>query len=119
MLLRNVPGGSAMIVVLLLVLSLLLPADGALAAAKPAPTDLVTLELRDEVAQRHALEREAHMDRNVDLLMSLFPTQRSKRWLRRDLLASVMRLRGMEAGLTDGFAEGFYARKLVLQGSAI
>jgi hypothetical protein len=28
-----------------------------------------------------------------------------------------MRLRGMEAGLTDGFAEGFYARKLVLQGS--
>ena len=41
-------------------------------AAKPAATDIATLELRDEVAQRHALEREAHMDRNVDLLMSLF-----------------------------------------------
>jgi ketosteroid isomerase-like protein len=27
---------------------------------------------RDEVAARHALEREAHMDRNVELLLSLF-----------------------------------------------
>ncbi len=27
---------------------------------------------RDEVAARHALERDAHMDRNVELLLSLF-----------------------------------------------
>ena len=27
---------------------------------------------RDDVAARHALEREAHLDRNVDLLLSLF-----------------------------------------------
>jgi LmbE family N-acetylglucosaminyl deacetylase len=59
----------------------------------------------------------ATSQRKVDLLMSLFPTQRSKRWLTKEVLSSVMRLRGMEAGLTDGFAEGFYARKLVLQGS--
>ena len=37
-------------------------AEPALAAPSP----------RDEVAARHALEREAHMNRNVDLLLSLF-----------------------------------------------
>ncbi len=42
--------------------SILVLADPAFAAPTP----------RDEVASRHALEREAHMDRNVDLLLSLF-----------------------------------------------
>lgn len=51
---------------------LLVPGAPVSFAAKPVPADLATLELREEVAQRHALEREAHMDRNVDLLMSLF-----------------------------------------------
>ena len=60
-----------MIVLMFLVLLVLLP-GGVAFAAKPAPTDVAALELRDEVAQRHGLEREAHMDRNVDLLLSLF-----------------------------------------------
>lgn len=37
--------------------------------AVPAPSFAAP---RDEVAARHALEREAHMDRNLDLLLSLF-----------------------------------------------
>lgn len=40
-------------------------------AAKSATVDLVALQAREDVAARHALEREAHMDRNVDLLLSL------------------------------------------------
>jgi len=40
-------------------------------AARSAALDLVTLQAREDVAARHALEREAHMDRNVDLLLSL------------------------------------------------
>ena len=40
-----------------------------LALAGPA---LAAPSARDEVAARHALEREAHMNRNVELLLSLF-----------------------------------------------
>jgi LmbE family N-acetylglucosaminyl deacetylase len=54
--------------------------------------------------------------RKIDLLMTTFGSQRSKRWFTRDLFSAVMRLRGMEAGLADGLAEGFYARKLRLLG---
>lgn len=46
----------------ILAASILVLTDAAFAASTP----------RDEVAARHALEREAHMDRNVDLLLSLF-----------------------------------------------
>jgi LmbE family N-acetylglucosaminyl deacetylase len=53
--------------------------------------------------------------KKVALLMAGFATQRSKRWFTSDVLNAVMRLRGMEAGLVDGFAEGFYARKLLLR----
>jgi ketosteroid isomerase-like protein len=40
-------------------------------AAKSPPPSFAALEAREDVAARHALEREAHMDRNVDLLLSL------------------------------------------------
>ena len=50
-----------------IVLSILVAA--ALALADPV---LAVPTPRDEVAARHALEREAHMDRNVELLVSLF-----------------------------------------------
>jgi LmbE family N-acetylglucosaminyl deacetylase len=51
----------------------------------------------------------------VDLLMSMFGTQRSKRWFNERLFASLMELRGMEAGLAGGHAEAFYVRKLVIE----
>jgi LmbE family N-acetylglucosaminyl deacetylase len=53
--------------------------------------------------------------RKVELLMTIFGTQRSKRWFNQDLFTAVMRVRGMEAGLTGGQAEAFHARKLVLR----
>lgn len=46
------------------------PAPAVAPAASSRP-DLAALEAREEVAARHALEREAHLDRNVDLLVSL------------------------------------------------
>jgi len=49
----------------------------------------------------------------IALLMQYFGTQRSKRWFTEDLFAGLMRLRGIEAGLANGGAEGFYARKLL------
>jgi LmbE family N-acetylglucosaminyl deacetylase len=52
--------------------------------------------------------------KKIDLLMKLFGTQRSKRWFSADLFAGLMRLRGIEAGLANGGAEGFHARKLLL-----
>jgi LmbE family N-acetylglucosaminyl deacetylase len=46
------------------------------------------------------------------ILMEEFASQRSKRWFTPDTFQSVMRLRGVESGHLDGFAEGFFARKL-------
>jgi LmbE family N-acetylglucosaminyl deacetylase len=50
--------------------------------------------------------------RKVGLLMEYFGTQRSKRWFGEDLFTGLARLRGIEAGLSEGGAEAFYARKL-------
>jgi LmbE family N-acetylglucosaminyl deacetylase len=52
--------------------------------------------------------------KKVELLMTTFATQRSKRWFHPDLFAAVMRVRGAEAGLAGGQAEAFHARKLLL-----
>jgi len=59
---------------------------------------------------------DATAQRKVDLLMQMFGTQRSKRWFTEDVFKAVMRIRGVEAGLDNGNAEAFYARKLLLQG---
>jgi LmbE family N-acetylglucosaminyl deacetylase len=56
--------------------------------------------------------------RKIRLLMEHFGTQRSKRWFTEDLFAGLMRLRGIEAGLPVGSAEGFYVRKLLLGADA-
>jgi LmbE family N-acetylglucosaminyl deacetylase len=53
--------------------------------------------------------------RKVELLMATYATQRSKRWFTEDLFTAILRLRGMEAGLSGGHAEAFYARKLLLE----
>jgi len=53
--------------------------------------------------------------RKLELLMTMFATQRSKRWFTEDLFTAILRLRGMEAGLPEGHAEAFYARKLLLK----
>jgi LmbE family N-acetylglucosaminyl deacetylase len=52
--------------------------------------------------------------RKTALLMEMFGTQRSKRWFTEDVFTSLMRLRAIEAGLSDGYAEAFHCRKALL-----
>jgi len=59
------------------------------------------------------LDKEAYTNK-VDYLMKAFQSQRNKRWFERETFMSLMRLRGMECNAPCGYAEGFYARKLVL-----
>ena len=55
------------------------------------------------------------VDRKIDHLMNHFASQRSKRWFSEELFRGLMRVRGMEAGAPSGYAEAFYAPKLVLK----
>jgi hypothetical protein len=45
--------------------------------------------------------------------MEMFPSQSSKLWFQRETFLGLMRLRGMECNAPSGYAEAFYARKLV------
>lgn len=53
-------------------------------------------------------------ERKVGLIMETFRSQQGKRWFQRETFFSLMRLRGMECNASSGYAEAFYARKLVL-----
>ncbi len=48
------------------------------------------------------------------LLVKHFGTQRAKHWFTEDLFLGLMRLRGVECRSESGFAEAFYARKIVI-----
>jgi LmbE family N-acetylglucosaminyl deacetylase len=52
--------------------------------------------------------------RKIKYLMECFGTQRDKHWFTPDTFQGLMRIRGLEANSPGKFAEGFYARKLVL-----
>ena len=52
--------------------------------------------------------------RKLDHLMSAFGSQRNKHWYTPDTFLSLMRLRGLECNSKSRFAEGFYARKIVI-----
>lgn len=52
--------------------------------------------------------------RKIRHLMSSFPTQRRKRWYTASTFEGLMRLRGVECAAREGYAEGFYARKLLV-----
>lgn len=53
--------------------------------------------------------------RKIATILSAFQSQREKQWFSHDLFSSILRLRGMEANASAGFAEGFYCRKAVLE----
>lgn len=57
---------------------------------------------------------QAEAETKVDLLMRHFGTQRSKSWFTPDTFWAMLRLRGIEAASPSGFAEGLYARKMVM-----
>jgi LmbE family N-acetylglucosaminyl deacetylase len=52
--------------------------------------------------------------RKVKYLQTVFGTQRDKHWFTEDTFMALMRLRGMECRAADGYAEAFYARKVVI-----
>ena len=52
--------------------------------------------------------------RKIDVLMSTFGSQHAKRWFTPETFLGLMRLRGIECNADSGYAEAFYARKLVL-----
>ena len=52
--------------------------------------------------------------RKIDNIVCSFASQRGKRWFTEDTFLAILRLRGMESNAPDGYAEGFYCRKLVL-----
>lgn len=52
--------------------------------------------------------------KKVEYLIEAFVSQRAKRWFERETFMALMRLRGMECNAPSGYAEAFYARKLVL-----
>jgi LmbE family N-acetylglucosaminyl deacetylase len=52
--------------------------------------------------------------RKTSLLMAHFGTQRSKHWFDEETFRSLARLRGMECRAPERYAEGYFARKLVL-----
>jgi LmbE family N-acetylglucosaminyl deacetylase len=53
--------------------------------------------------------------RKSELLMNHFPSQHTKPWYRKETFEAIMRLRGVEAKSTSGYAEAFHGRKLWLQ----
>lgn len=59
------------------------------------------------------LDREVY-EKKVSYLMDAFETQRGKRWFEKETFLALMRLRGMECNAPSGYAEAFYAHKLVL-----
>jgi LmbE family N-acetylglucosaminyl deacetylase len=56
---------------------------------------------------------EATCRRKTEHLVAAFPSQAGKRWFTADTFQGLMRLRGIESGAPEGYAEGFYAHKVV------
>lgn len=57
---------------------------------------------------------EALVRRKTDHIRTVFKSQHGRRWFSDDLFLALPRLRGLESNAPGGYAEGFYARKLVL-----
>jgi LmbE family N-acetylglucosaminyl deacetylase len=53
--------------------------------------------------------------RKIDAILDAYQSQREKHWFSRDLFSAILRLRGMEANASSGYAEGFYCRKAVVE----
>jgi len=53
-------------------------------------------------------------EQKVNYLFEVFESQHSKPWFDRATFLGLMRIRGMESNSASGYAEAFYARKLVL-----
>jgi len=56
----------------------------------------------------------ALVGRKVELLMEHFASQWGRPWFREDTFRALLRIRGLECNAPDGFAEAFYAHKILL-----
>jgi LmbE family N-acetylglucosaminyl deacetylase len=54
------------------------------------------------------------LERKIELLNVHFGSQRSKDWFDAEVFRGLARLRGMECRAPEGYAEAFFARKVVL-----
>lgn len=59
------------------------------------------------------LESPLH-EQKIKNLFDAFESQQSKPWFDRDTFLGLMRIRGMESNSASGYAEAFYARKIIL-----
>ena len=57
---------------------------------------------------------EATVDRKCSILMGAFPSQSGRNWFTADTFRGLARLRGVESKSPQGYAEGFYCRKVLL-----
>jgi LmbE family N-acetylglucosaminyl deacetylase len=60
---------------------------------------------------------EATCKRKIDLIMESFTTQKGQDWFTPDAFLALLRLRGIESKAPWHYAEAFYGRKVILQGS--
>lgn len=56
----------------------------------------------------------SQVERKIRILLECYRSQRQKGWFTADTFRGLMRLRGIESGAPSGWAEGFYAPKLLL-----
>ena len=56
---------------------------------------------------------QAQCDAKIQTIMSCFPSQHDKHWFTEETFRGLARLRGIESKSPGGYAEAFYARKLV------
>jgi len=54
------------------------------------------------------------VDAKLSHLGRSFPSQRTRAWFSNETFSGLMRLRGIECGAPDGYAEAFHSTKLVL-----
>ncbi len=54
------------------------------------------------------------LDEKNRILLDCFPSQRDRPWFTRETFAAIARLRGIECNAPEGYAEAFYARKILL-----
>lgn len=52
--------------------------------------------------------------RKIDIIVDSYTTQKPKPWFSAETFWAMLRIRGIEAKSTSGFAEGVYCRKLVI-----
>ncbi len=53
--------------------------------------------------------------RKVEYISSSFKSQKDKHWFTEDTFLSILRLRGIECGAREKYAEAFYCRKILLE----